>query len=190
MDIVSGTLEVLPRGVYSKVGQYRHKVFVEQLGWDIPTQDGMELDQFDRPDTMYVVAQDSEGEVFGCARLLPTTRPYLLGELFPQLLNGLPPPSSPWLWELSRFAAVDYRSQTILETNQVSSPIAIKLLKESICCAAAQGAKQLITVSPVGVIRLLRMAGFQIPRVGPSKVIHGHPVLACWIECLDSSAKA
>lgn len=63
MGIVSGALEVLPRWVYSKVGQYRHKVFVKQLGWDIPTQDGMELDQFDRPDTMYVVAQDSEGEV-------------------------------------------------------------------------------------------------------------------------------
>lgn len=184
MDIVSGTLEALPKGVYSKVGQYRRKVFVEQLGWNLPTKDGAEIDQYDRPDTMYVIARDSEGEVFGCARLLPTMRPYLLGEVFPQLLDGLPPPNSPCLWELSRFAAVDFQNQTDPETRQVSSPLAIQLLKESIQCAAAHGAKQLITVSPVGVVRLLRMAGFCVRRAGQPKMVHGYPVLACWIDCL------
>lgn len=70
----SGASEGLPQGVYSKLARYRHNVFVEQLGWGLQTQDGTELDQFDRPDTVYVVAQDDEGHIFGCARLLPTTR--------------------------------------------------------------------------------------------------------------------
>jgi N-acyl-L-homoserine lactone synthetase len=181
MHVMSGTSTGLPKDLYSKVANYRHKVFVEQLGWELQTQDGMELDQFDRPDTVYVVAQDDKGHISGCARLLPTTRPYLLLEVFPQLLNGLLPPSSLEVWELSRFAAVDLNNSTSTQ-GQFSSPIAIGLLRKSIACAAAHGAKRLITVSPIGVERLLRRAGFHAHRAGPPMVIDGHPIVACWIE--------
>jgi len=181
MQVITGSPETLPNGMYSKVARYRHQVFVEQLGWQLHTRDGAELDQFDRPDTVYVVAQDDEGHVFGCARLLPTNRPYLLGEVFPQLLNGLLPPCSLDVWELSRFAAVDLNGQAPM-LGQFSSPVTIKLLQESIACAASYGAKRLITVSPIGVERLLRRAGFHAHRAGPPMVIGGHPIFACWIE--------
>ncbi len=181
MQVMSGAPEGLSQGLYSKIGRYRHKVFVEQLGWQLQTQEGAELDQFDRPDTVYVVAQDDKGHVFGCARLLPTTRPYLLGEVFPQLLNGLQPPCSPDVWELSRFAAIDFNNQTSA-LGLFSSPVAIKLLQESIACATAHGAKRLIAVSVVGVERLLRRAGFHAHRAGPPMIVDGHPIFACWIE--------
>lgn len=186
MHVMSGDPKALPTGVYSKIARYRHKVFVEQLGWELKTQDGSELDQFDRPDTVYVVAQDDEGHVSGCARLLPTTRPYLLGEVFPQLLNGLPPPCSPDVWELSRFAAVDLNNPTPA-LGQFSSPITIKLLHESIGCAVAHGAKRLITVSPIGVERLLGRYGFLAHRAGPPMVIDGHPIFACWINVMTTT---
>jgi N-acyl-L-homoserine lactone synthetase len=185
MYVLSGASEELPKGLHSKVSTYRHKVFVEQLGWELNTQNGAELDQFDRPDTVYVVAQDDEGQVFGCARLLPTTRPYLLGEVFPQLLNGLPPPNSPDVWELSRFAAMDLNNHTSKQ-GQFSSPVAIKLLQESIARAASHGAKRLITVSPIGIERLLRRAGFHSHRAGPPMIVDGHPIFACWIELKQS----
>ena len=185
MHVMTGVSGRLPKGLHSKVAIYRHKVFVEQLGWDLRTQDGVEQDQFDRADTVYVVAQNDEGDVFGCARLLPTTRPYLLGDVFPQLFNGLPPPCLPDVWELSRFAAVDFNSRAST-LGQFSSPIAIKLLQESIACAAAHGAKRLITVSPIGVERLLRRAGFHAHRAGPPMIIDGHPIFACWIEIVQS----
>jgi N-acyl-L-homoserine lactone synthetase len=187
MRVISGAPEGLPAGLYSKLAQYRHRVFVERLGWDLRTQDGTELDQFDRSDTVYVVAQDDHGRVFGCARLLPTTRPYLLGDVFPHLLNGLPPPSSPEVWELSRFAAVDFNSRSTSAAGQFSSPIAVKLLQESIACAATHGAERLITVSPLGVERLLRRAGFDPHRAGPPMVIEGHPIFACWIETAQAA---
>lgn len=181
MHVMSGDPKGLPAGVCSKVARYRHQVFVEQLGWELETRDGAELDQFDRPDTVYVVAQDDEGRINGCARLLPTTRSYLLGEVFPQLLNGLPPPCSADIWELSRFAAVDLNSPVPAQ-GQFSSPITIKLLQESIACAAAHGAKRLISVSPIGVERLLGRYGFHAHRAGPPMVVDGHPIFACWIE--------
>lgn len=182
MYTVSSASEGLPNDLYSKVARYRHKVFVERLGWPLQTQNGVELDQFDRPDTVYVIAQDDDGCVIGCARLLPTTRPYLLGEVFPQLLNGLVPPCSPDVWELSRFAAMDFHSQPISASRQFSSPIAIKLLQESIAYATAHGAKQLITVSPIGVERLLQKLGINAHRAGPPMIVDGHPIFACLIE--------
>lgn len=182
MQLVTGSQKGLPQGIYSKVSRYRHSVFVELLGWELPVQDGLELDQFDRPDTVYVAAQDDEGNVIGCARLLPTTSPYLLGEVFPQLLNGLEPPCSEDVWELSRFAAVDLNRPDELGKGQFSSPIAVRLLQESIACAAAHGAKRLITVSPIGVERLLRRAGFHAHRAGPPVIVDGHPLFACLIE--------
>src|ERR1035437_2190235 len=154
MNFFSGTTNEISEGLLTKISSYRHKVFVEKLGWDLATHDGAEQDQFDRPDTVYVVSQDDDGHVHGCARLLPTDQPYLLGDVFPQLLNGLPPPCTPDVWELSRFAAVDFNNQTTSALGQFSSPLAVKLLQESIDCAAAHGAKRLITVSPIGIERL------------------------------------
>ncbi|MHB1579667.1 MAG: acyl-homoserine-lactone synthase, partial [Acidithiobacillus ferrooxidans] len=72
MQVITGPAEVLPNNLYAKVVGYRHQVFVEQLGWALHTENGMESDQFDRADTVYVVAQDDNGHISGCARLLPT----------------------------------------------------------------------------------------------------------------------
>jgi acyl homoserine lactone synthase len=180
--VIAGSPKVLPHDIYRKVGQYRQKVFVETLGWDLQTRDGMELDQFDRPDTLYMVSQDDEGCVNGCARLLPTHRPYLLGEVFPELMNGQPVPCSPEIWELSRFAAVDFNARGGAALAQFSSGIAVQLLRQAIACAAEQGARRLITVSPIGIERLLRHTGVHAHRAGPPMIIDGHPIFACWIE--------
>ncbi len=182
MDVISGVQEELGQDLYSKVARYRHQVFVERLGWQLQSRDGAELDQFDRPDTLYIVAQSEQGCITGCARLIPTTRPYLLGEVFPQLLNGLPPPCHPDVWELSRFASVDFNAKPTSTLSQFSLTVAVELLQQSIACAAARGAKRLITVSPIGVERLLRRAGFYAHRAGPPMIIDGHPIFACWIE--------
>lgn len=182
MNVISGMKDELPQGLYTGLGAYRHEVFVKMLGWDLATPMGCEQDQFDRPDTVYVLSRDDEQSITGCARLLPTTRPYLLSEVFPQLLNGLPPPCSEDVWELSRFAAVDVKGAAAPARSQLSSPIAVEILRESIRAAAAFGAKRLITVSPIGIERLLRHANFRAHRAGPPMVIGGHPLFASWIE--------
>lgn len=182
MQITHGEKTRLPPGLYDELSSYRHEVFVEHLGWDLDTPEGIEQDQFDRQDTVYVVARNDDGNINGCARLLPTTKPYLLGEVFPELLNGLAPPSSPEIWELSRFAALDVAVAPSPARGQISSPIAVCLLKNALQTAANYGARHLITVSPIGIERLLRSAGFRSHRAGPPMVVGGHPLFACWIE--------
>ncbi|MGV7211663.1 acyl-homoserine-lactone synthase, partial [Oxalobacteraceae bacterium A2-2] len=53
MNVTAGQTGVLSETLFSAVARYRHKVFVETLGWELTTQNGEELDQFDRPDTVY-----------------------------------------------------------------------------------------------------------------------------------------
>lgn len=183
MNIVTGTPADLSLEIMAGVARYRHKVFVEKLGWQLRCENALEYDQFDRDDTVYVVAHNAAHEVVGTARLLPTTRPYLLGEVFPHLLHGVEPPHSPEVWELSRFAAVDFSVQGSSALAQFSSPIAVGLLQASLECAARHGAKRFITVSPLGVERLLRIAGFRAHRLAPPTIVDGNPVFACSISC-------
>jgi len=187
MNIISGTAGSL-MGAYQQVASYRHKVFVENLGWDLHSPGGLEQDQFDRPDTVYVAARDDVGEICGCARLLPSTRPYLLSEVFPQLLNGATPPSLPDVWELSRFATINFNSPDLSPLRQMSSDITLDLLYAVVDCAAKHGAKRLITVTTLGVERLLRNTGLQTHRAGPPMKIDGHLIIASWIEVSDSAS--
>jgi acyl homoserine lactone synthase len=186
VQYISGTSTSLAAEVFVGLARFRHRVFVEMLGWELQTRDGLELDQFDRADTVYVAARNEHGAVVGIARLLPTTRPYLLRDVFPQLLHEQPLPCTSAVWELSRFAAVDFDSTRTTPVSQVaaqvSSPVAVGLLREAMRVAAELGAQHLITVSPLGVERLLRKAGFRAHRAGPPIVVKGHPVFACWID--------
>jgi acyl homoserine lactone synthase len=182
VQYISGTSTSLAAEDLLGLARFRHRVFVEMLGWELQARDGLELDQFDRADTVYVAARSEHGGVVGIARLLPTTRPYLLRDVFPQLLHGQPLPATPSVWELSRFAAVDFDAARTAPVAQVSSPVAVGLLRESMRVAAGLGADRLITVSPLGVERLLRKAGFRAHRAGPPVIVDGHPVFACWIE--------
>lgn len=183
MDIVSGCRKHLGARDYSELAAYRYRVFVERLGWKLGCPPGWEADQFDREDTVYVVSRGAgKGDINGCARLLPTTGSYLLQEVFPQLLNGAQPPVADDVWELSRFTAFDLAGQPESGAGQFSSPVAVKLMHESIACAARMGARRLITVSPLGVERLLRRAGFRAHRAGPPMIVEGYPLFACWVE--------
>jgi N-acyl-L-homoserine lactone synthetase len=71
----------------------RKAVLMDRLGWDLRSPDGLhELDQYDAEDTLYlIVHQAGSGRHLGSVRLLPTTGPHLLGDVFPHLcLDGVP----------------------------------------------------------------------------------------------------
>jgi len=180
--VISGASSGLPAGLFARVAHYRHRVFVERLGWQLEAHDGAERDEFDRADTLYVAVEDEQGRIAGCARLLPTTQPYLLREVFPQLLAGCAAPQDPCVWELSRFAAMDFNQTAATPLAQFSSSATALLMRAAIACAASHGAESLITVSPVGIERLIRRLGIVAHRAGPAMQIGGHALFACWIQ--------
>ena len=81
----------------------RKSVFVDLLKWDLPVLDGrFELDQFDDEHATYLIIAGEDGDHLASARLLPTTRPHILGDLFAGLCAG-PPPSGEQVVEITRF---------------------------------------------------------------------------------------
>lgn len=84
--------------------QLRHRVFKERLGWDVHSVKGEERDQFDSLNPVYILAFDDRQDVVGCWRLLPTTGPNMLADVFPALMDGRAAINSPSIWECSRFA--------------------------------------------------------------------------------------
>jgi acyl homoserine lactone synthase len=170
------------------LASYRHSVFIEELGWQLPCTNGLERDDFDRDDTVHVVAQDEEGRICGCARLLPTTKTYLLGAVFPELMNGLPIPCSASVWELSRFSTRPAQNGETA-TRAVQRERFCVLFRSLTRAAIERGAERLITFTAMGMERVLRQIGIHAHRVGPPQLIDGKPVLALWIE-LDDQTRA
>ncbi|WP_135505146.1 acyl-homoserine-lactone synthase [Roseovarius aestuariivivens] len=83
--------------------QLRARVFRDRMGWDVTVKDGRESDLFDELDPAYVLALDDDYQVIGCARLLQTTGPHMLSDVFQAILDGEPPLRSATMWESTRF---------------------------------------------------------------------------------------
>lgn len=186
MKIVTGSSSQLPRGLEGALAAYRYEVFIEALQWQLPAENGLERDQFDRPDTVYVVAMDDDALICGCARLLPTTKPYLLNEVFPDLMNGNSAPHSANIWELSRFSTMAITKSCVI-TRRDARRRFCTLFAAVVEVATVQGATRLITFTALGVERILRSIGMHAHRVGPPRMIDGEPVLALWIELDDQT---
>ena len=182
LRVIAGSPADLPPGYLERVGRYRHQVFIERLGWSLPSREGCELDRFDRADTVHVAVEDEKSRIAGCARLLPTTRPYLLADVFPQLLHGAPPPRDERIWELSRFACMDFSQPASTPLAQFSSSSTALLLRGAMDCAARRGAQRLITVSPLGIERLVRRLRVRASQAAAPLAIAGQMMFACWIE--------
>jgi len=89
--------------VLKSMFEARKRIFVDLLKWDVPVLDGrFEVDQFDNSHATYIILADQNGHHLGSARLLETTRPHILGTLFPELCSG-PVPSGPDVLEITRF---------------------------------------------------------------------------------------
>jgi acyl homoserine lactone synthase len=185
MHLICGAPSELPAGSVERLGRYRHQVFIENLGWALASDHGCERDRFDRADTVYVAVEDAQARIAGCARLLPTLQPYLLKEVFPELLHGAPPPCDARIWELSRFASMDFSQPVSTPLAQFSASSTALLLRAAMDCAARRGAERLITVSPVGIERLIRRLGIRASQAGPPLSIHGQRMFACWIELAE-----
>ncbi|WP_158883503.1 acyl-homoserine-lactone synthase [Rhodanobacter sp. L36] len=181
VTMLAGTRKQLPVGLEAELASYRHSIFIETLHWQLPVVDGLERDQFDRPDTLYVVAKDELGVICGCARLLPTTQAYLLDEVFPHLMNGECAPHSPEVWELSRFSTKTTHETSALSREDARQHFCL-LFAALVTAAMEHGATRLITFTAMGVERILRSIGMHAHRVGPPQLVDGKPVLAMWIE--------
>ena len=144
---------------FASMHRLRHRVFIEELKWPvgfIRSVSGMEFDQFDIPFAHYIVRLNSEGQVDACTRLLPTTGPYLLGDVFSHLIQTIERPNSPAIWETTRFCA-DRRS--------APKNIVGQLVAAMIEFGLAHGITNYVSVSDIRIEPLLRRHGWVPERI-------------------------
>lgn len=62
----------------------RHRVYAEELGWVATSPDRRERDAYDTAHAVHFIGID-DGRVVAASRLVPTSEPHLLSEVFPHL---------------------------------------------------------------------------------------------------------
>ncbi len=134
----------------------RTRVFKDRLGWDVSvTEDGLEVDQFDLPETVYMLALDDNKRVIGNWRLLPTSGPTMIRDVWPEFLESNPMPSDPNVWETSRFAVNSLQGESeegLAQVNKATQELFCGLTELCILC----GIRQIYTLYDMRIARLLK----------------------------------
>ena len=165
----------------SAVAMYRlrHEVFHDRLGWDVTSDNGMEHDEFDQANPVYVLVRGENDEVLGCWRLLPTTGPNMLRDTFPQLMHGQPVPAQSDVWELSRFAIA---SDKLGSGSFGLSNTPIQMVQAAVKFAQKNGIKRYVSVTSVAIERMFRKLGVRVTRLGSPIKIGNVLTVACALE--------
>lgn len=154
----------------------RRRVFVDLLGWDVPVLAGrFEVDQFDDEHARYLVLTDTGGDHLASARLLPTTRPHILGDLYPELCEEAPP-RGPDIAEITRFC-LDRRlraADRLAVRNQLVSAL--------VDHALASGIRLYTGVAEMGWLQQILAFGWVCYPLGLPQTIDGEMLGALSIE--------
>ncbi|HVZ52174.1 MAG TPA: acyl-homoserine-lactone synthase [Pseudolabrys sp.] len=109
IHVVSSANRHLYESTLNSYFRIRHDVFARERGWRaVERSDGLDIDAFDRDDTIHLIAIDGD-RVVGGQRLVPTTAPHMLSEIFPDLADVKGIPVGPTVWEASRYFVVRER---------------------------------------------------------------------------------
>jgi len=158
----------------------RHTVFAERLRWTSLNSAEREIDLYDVLNPVYLICRDPAGEVVGCWRLLPTTGPYMLKDIFSHLLWGTPPPEQPDVWEISRFA-IDPKWRDYDSLGAVGSVVG-QMLLDLFDFSEANGISRIVAASDIRFDRILKRAGLATTHYGPAVRMENSSAVAGWAE--------
>ncbi|PUB13171.1 acyl homoserine lactone synthase [Yoonia sediminilitoris] len=149
----------------------RKRFFVDQLGWDIPHDGTVEMDQYDNPLAYYsLVLRD--GKVIGGARAMATTaqwgsHTYMLRDAVAGKLIGIPeniikqPMVEKTVWECTRVVISD-EVDTHADRSLCLSYIVDGLVDQ----ATEHGATEMMALCPPSFARALRKLGYGANLIG------------------------
>lgn len=163
----------------------RARQFNDRLGWTVNVQNGREIDEFDELDPLYAVYIDNDGCVIGTFRLLQTTGPHMLSEVFPQLLSQGQTIRSPLVWESTRFCVdtVKATEKSISGLNKVTGMLLSSLLE----IGTYAGLTHIVTVIDVRMERILLRARCPVERLAEPVKIGKVGSLAILMECNEKN---
>ncbi len=139
----------------------RRAVFVDRLKWALAVTDGLEIDIYDRPDSIYLLSLDTRtGTLLASLRLLPTTQNHLMSSLFSHLCPDKVPRGAD-IWEASRFCVNPAITSQAEKHNQLWRLIA-GIMETSLLF----GVNQVTFVAARALLPLTLKAGWQVSPLG------------------------
>jgi N-acyl-L-homoserine lactone synthetase len=162
----------------------RYRIFVERQKWSVPNYQEIEYDEFDTPAATYILALDEQYRALGATRLIPTTRPYMVESLWPELVDEeLPHCDS--IWEASRFGCD--RDLDAASRRQVVAQLILGCQEFGI----ATGIKRYLGVMPIGIFKNVIAANrCPVSQIGPTRRLSGHAIAAAYIDVSPSTLEA
>jgi acyl homoserine lactone synthase len=145
----------------------RKMVFRDRLGWDVTVSGELEADEYDGMESIYLLSIDRYGAVNGCVRLLPTTGPNMLRDIFPSFVTKAAVPCGEHVWEASRFAVSSTDARAEAGLSQTTYELLIGVLR----FALSNRIRTIACIVDVRMERILRRAGWQLDRLGPARRI-------------------
>ena len=156
-------------GLMTRVWAFRHRRFVEQMGWvELARDDHLERDQFDTATAIHLVLQHDD-EVIGYSRLLQTTGPHLVRDLLPASVT---PRCGPSIYEWSRCAIA--RDLPLLSGLRAGDILMTGVLE----CLTAIGANAITFLTYPAVVRMMRRRGYPACIIANITVANGDDVQA------------
>lgn len=151
----------------------RYQIFVEEKGWDLPlAKNGIEKDQFDHEDSIYLLSLNAKRRMLGSIRLTPTTSLNMLEDLFPHLVEG-DVPTGPMVWEASRGFT------TPKTENEILNPIMSALLVGMVEAGLLVGANKMNFVIGSALYPTFLQAGWGVMPLGfPHRDASGEEIMA------------
>src|SRR6266404_4650869 len=156
----------------------RKTVFKDRLGWDVTVSGEFEVDEYDALGPRYLLSIDRYGTVNGCVRLLPTTGPNMLRDIFPSLVTNAAVPCGDRVWEASRFAVSSNSAMAEAGLSHTTYDLLIGVLRFGL----SKGIRTIACVVDVRMERILRRAGWQLERLGPARRIRNTIAMAGQLE--------
>ncbi|WP_420406516.1 acyl-homoserine-lactone synthase [Hoeflea sp.] len=146
----------------------RAEVFSGRLGWNVTVSDGREIDRFDDENPLYLLSLDeASGELRGAVRLLPTTGPNMLRDVFPLLMPG-GTIESPLIWESSRFAVNPgiLADRERRDANHIVNRVTVELLCGIVEVCQAAGMEHVVSVFDARMARIFRSIECRFETIG------------------------
>ena len=149
----------------------RKRILVDQLGWQVPHNDQVEMDQYDTPAAQYSVVLRG-GRVVGGARTMATStswgsHSYMLRDAFAGKLEHIPAQvmprdiASPLIWECTRLVLSD----EVCSQAERSECLAL-IIDGLVEIVLRHGGTELISLSPLHLMRAMRQLGYAVTPLG------------------------
>jgi acyl homoserine lactone synthase len=156
--------------LFDQMHQLRKKVFSDRLQWDVPLRSDWEIDRFDDEcDPVYLMSLDDKGVLRGSLRVLPTTGPNMLADVFSDLLPDGKPVESATVWESTRFS-VDHEAAAE-RTSHLLNRVTGELLCGIVEVGQLAGLSDVVSVYDAMFARILRRANCPADPIGEPKRI-------------------